>query len=711
MSGRPEERLYGNVESQSSNVSQGGRRRARSEFEGDTDYSSATRRRLEETRRPEWTMSSTVKDILLEGSTNSTEMKLNDFLRSHLGGRAAVDEDYNVTMEAFVQEPDAYVQDQELLRRIINLPAYQALEERKILLEAIYKLHHEGVYFLRQWRDYQRNDTLTPLASGKLNGVLTDIEEKENREAEERLRREEAETQRRAQEIIFTMSTNIEVVLFRGRARVKEMKLNDFLTLRFGGKGVMDTNRNVLLEEFFKEPARYIGDEGVLNEIKTSYPYLRMEWVLTEETILERDILKLQQSAGTLAAWSLAAEEVKAGVHDITKQTLDAALEEVRNPAATTASIKLEGCYESVYNARWHHVVEVPGGEGTGMKVHEGEPPQPWTYKAVGRTLEKDDGVEQSGEARLRLMVLTSDKGWPYTWRRESKAIRDCYVNCEVERVWQFVKGDLTEWFINFHLILNPSPLPRVLIGTPGIGKSMAAGSYLLYQLLHYDVERLQMVAYYVGDESFLFDKTTKTVTKYKEGTRFTNIVKSLFWRGFKGYIIYDIAKDGCKPSANLPCDGWGMIVLTSPNEGNFSDWEKEIKPTRIVINCPEKDDVKAICVWMRQYQSKQEQEKYWREVKDRMEDLGPLLRYIFIENEYKDRNMLCEKAVREMTLPDTNHYLTLGTHKMWDARHVSHKLVKIVRVRGDDGELTLNSLISPHLGSLMTCKLAQLMM
>ncbi|RNF01786.1 retrotransposon hot spot (RHS) protein, partial [Trypanosoma cruzi] len=427
------------------------------------------------------------------------------------------------------------------------------------------------------------------------------------------------------------------------------------------------------------------------------------------------DILKLQQSAGTLTAWSEAAAEIKASVHDITKQTLDAALEEVRNPAATTASIKLEGLYESVYNARWHHVVEIPDGDkrkktGMGMEVKEGKPKQSWTYKKSGRTFEKDDGVQQSGAVRLRLMVLTSDDGWPYTWRRESKAIRDCYVNCEVERVWQIVKNDLTEWSSNFDLILNSSPKRRVLIGTPGIGKSMATGSYLLYQLLHCDVEQLQMVAYYIGDESFLFDKTTKTVTKYMEGTRFTNIVKGLFWRGFKGYIIYDIAKDGCKPSANLPCDGWGMIVLTSPNEGNFSEWEKEIKPTRIVINCPEKDDVKAMCVWMKQDQSKQEQEEYWRKVKDRMEDLGTLLRYIFIESEYEDRNLLCKKAVRELTLPDTNHYLTLGTHKMWDARHVSHKLVKIVRERGDDGELALNSLISPHLGSLMTCKLAELM-
>ncbi|RNC32627.1 retrotransposon hot spot (RHS) protein [Trypanosoma cruzi] len=131
--------------------------------------------------------------------------------------------------------------------------------------------------------------------------------------------------------------------------------------------------------------------------------------------------------------------------------------------------------------------------------MREGEPPQPWTYKAVGDSLEKDDGVEQSGAARPRLMVLTSDKGWPYSWNRKgAESTRGCYVNCEVERVWQIVSGDLTEWF-------SPdagdyfTPKRRLLIGTPGIGKSMAAGSYLLYQLLQYDVEKLPVAAYSVG--------------------------------------------------------------------------------------------------------------------------------------------------------------------------------------------------------------------
>ncbi|RNC40915.1 retrotransposon hot spot (RHS) protein [Trypanosoma cruzi] len=52
----------------------------------------AARRGVEETRRPNWTMSSSVKDILLEGSTLRTDMKLNDFLRNYVGGTAAVGE-------------------------------------------------------------------------------------------------------------------------------------------------------------------------------------------------------------------------------------------------------------------------------------------------------------------------------------------------------------------------------------------------------------------------------------------------------------------------------------------------------------------------------------------------------------------------------------------------------------------------------------------
>ncbi|EKG00693.1 retrotransposon hot spot (RHS) protein, putative [Trypanosoma cruzi] len=293
-----------------------------------------------------------------------------------------------------------------------------------------------------------------------------------------------------------------------------------------------------------------------------------------------------------------------------------------------SAPIRPEGFYESVYNARWHHVVEVPDGEGTGMYVREGEPQQPWTYKTVGDTLEKDDGVEEPGAPRLRLMVLTSDKAWPYSWE-ENTSTRDCYVNCEVDRVWQIVSGDLTEWF-------RPDageyfkPKRRLLIGTPGIGKSVAVGSYLLYQLLHYDAEQLPMVAYVIGSQSFLFDKITKTVSLYKGNPRIDDVVKIFSLRGVKGYIIYDVALAFRQPPAGLSCRGWGMIVVTPPDKNEYERWTKKMDAIAIVTNCPEENDVRAMCIWMKRNRPLQEQAEHWKEVRGRMNNVGPILRSIF---------------------------------------------------------------------------------
>ncbi|PWV02966.1 putative retrotransposon hot spot (RHS) protein [Trypanosoma cruzi] len=353
-------------------------------------------------------MSSSVKDILLEGSTCSTDMKLNDFLRSKLGGRGVVDTNEKVAMEMFVQDPETFIQNERLLRIITASPSYQELEreldEMKILLEAINKLHDEDVFSLEQWRGYEGKDTVTPLARGKINGVLTHVLREERRWAEERAVREK--------QVELTLTTTIEDVLFRGRVRVKDMKLNDFITMEMEGRGILRANRNVLLKEFFKDPTRYIHDAGVLNEIQASDAYLMAERAVRDEMDMEKDLRKLYKNGvSNLFGWSVASAEIRASVRDITKSFLDAALEEARKPTTTIAPIKMEGLYESVYNARWHHVVEVPGGEGTGMEVKKGRPPQQWTYKKVGYCLERDDGAEQYGAARLRLMVLASDKG------------------------------------------------------------------------------------------------------------------------------------------------------------------------------------------------------------------------------------------------------------------------------------------------------------
>ncbi|KAF5221846.1 retrotransposon hot spot (RHS) protein [Trypanosoma cruzi] len=305
-------------------------------------------------------------------------MRLNDFPRNYVGGLAAVDEDHNVTMQVFVQEPDAYVQDQRLLRIIFNLTEYREmkreLDEMKILLEDITKLHHEnGVFSIEQWKDYEGKDTVTPLARGKLNGVLIQILTEER--------------QRRAQEMKFTISGTIEDVLFKGRVRVNEMRLNDFLTMELGGRGVVDTNRDVLLEEFFKDSTKYIRDKGALNEIQASGHYLSMKRAAKGEVTFDEDIRKLcDKGVNNPPGRSLAAAEVKATVHNSTKHLLDAAAEEARNPTTTSAPEKLEGCYESVHNARRSHTVELPDGverrkTGTGMGCVRG------SQNSHGRTI------------------------------------------------------------------------------------------------------------------------------------------------------------------------------------------------------------------------------------------------------------------------------------------------------------------------------------
>ncbi|KAF5214808.1 retrotransposon hot spot (RHS) protein [Trypanosoma cruzi] len=201
----------------------------------------------------------------------------------------------------------------------------------------------------------KEKDTITSLARGIPNGVLTQVLKVERREAEERLRR--------TQEMKFTISTNIEDVLFKGGVRVNEMKLNDFLTRELDGRGIVDTNRDFLLKEFFKDPTKYIRDKGALNEIQASGYYLSMKRAVKGEVIFDEDIRKLcDKGVNNQPGWSLAAAEVKTTVHNSTKHFLDAAAEEVRNPTTTSAPEKLEGCYESVHNVRRSHVVELPEG-------------------------------------------------------------------------------------------------------------------------------------------------------------------------------------------------------------------------------------------------------------------------------------------------------------------------------------------------------------
>ncbi|KAF8293031.1 putative retrotransposon hot spot (RHS) protein [Trypanosoma cruzi] len=690
-----------NTESQASAVPQGDcQTRARLSSDDETDQPAATCRGVEETQRPQWTMRSTVEDIVLEGKERITKMWLSDFLRNYFDGRGVGELYINVTMQEFLISPNKFIKDEVLLDTIKASSSYQELkkerEEYYVLLEASNKLSDEHIFTLSHWRDFKKKDTVIPLARAQINKAYSHILREERWKAEEKARRER-------QELLFTIDSRTDDAVFKGRVRVNKMELNDFLTMELDGRGFVDANRDVLLEEFFKDPNKYICDAGVLGEIQASDRYVRMERAVREEMDMEEDVNRLyDKGMYDLLKWLVATAEVKASVHGATKRFLDAAAEEARNPKKPSAPRYLEGLYESVYNARWHHVVEVPGGEGMGMEVREGEPPQSWTYKAVGETLEKDDGVQQSGAPRPKLMVLTSEKGWPYSWKwKENKSTRDCYVNCEVDRVWQIVKGDLTE-LLSTHGRTDFEPNWRLLIGTPGIGKSMNAGSYLLYQLLQYDVEKLQVVAYsFGGSTMYVFDKTIKTVTKYVGRGASRNVFYYLDALKMKGYFIYDVTEKGIPPASWLaPCGEWGMIVVASPKVGNYDKWETQARAERIIMNCPDEMDVKAMCAWMKRDETKEKKAECWKMAEKRMEKVGPILRYIFDANKFIAHSAAIEDALEGIKSRDgEKHFIPRGV-RLWYSEDPSQKLVRVVRARGEVGtEGFLNAPISVCLG------------
>ncbi|KEG12216.1 retrotransposon hot spot (RHS) protein, partial [Trypanosoma grayi] len=392
---------------------------------------------------------------------------------------------------------------------------------------------------------------------------------------------------------------------------------------------------------------------------------------------------------------------------------LNVSLSVAKNESPLLKGEVMMGVYESVFNATWNHVVEVPGdSEGIGMRVRKGKPSREWTDEEVeyfppGTVYENEEGTSAEGmadpqEPRAELMVLNSEKGWPYTWLM-AKTMCDCHIGRETERVWRIVKRDVDEWFAcrggN-----DAGPGKRLLVGTPGIGKSMGTGSYLLYQLLHYDEELLAVVAYVIKDYVFIFHKARGEeqgrVEYYKnlEGGVGAVVDLSLTVRG---YIIYDVAKQGSEPHHALPPKGWGMIVVTSPNEDNFMGWEKQRRALRIIIDCPETSELNARCVWINRDKAEKQQQKEWKVVEERIEHIGPLPRYIFCsEIEYRGRVKAVGKALTCITPSNAELYFGVNKEGSWEGQDPCHKLVKITRYSAPgEPECYCNDPLAPAIG------------
>ncbi|RNF08651.1 putative retrotransposon hot spot (RHS) protein [Trypanosoma cruzi] len=102
------------------------------------------------------------------------------------------------------------------------------------------------------------------------------------------------------------------------------------------------------------------------------------------------------------------------------------------------------------------------------------------------------------------------------------------------------------------------------------------------------------------------------------------------------------------------------MIVVSSPNVDNYDEWETQLQASRIIMNCPDEMDVKAMCTWMKRGLEQDEQAGYWRMVEKHMEKVGPIPRHIFDEKIYKDRLGAVDGALLGIEPTDVEEYFTM---------------------------------------------------
>ncbi|PWU99575.1 putative retrotransposon hot spot (RHS) protein [Trypanosoma cruzi] len=93
------------------------------------------------------------------------------------------------------------------------------------------------------------------------------------------------------------------------------------------------------------------------------------------------------------------------------------------------------------------------------------------------------------------------------------------------------------------------------------------------------------------------------------------------------------------------------------------------------------------------------------------MDEVGPLLCYIFGKRHCTARIEKCHRAVEMTNSPRSKYYFGFGMFRMWDDNTTFECLANIVRVRGEhNGESPFNAPISAHLGGKILCRLAKLM-
>ncbi|KAH8617218.1 putative retrotransposon hot spot protein 4 (RHS4) [Trypanosoma vivax] len=274
--------------------------------------------------------------------------------------------------------------------------------------------------------------------------------------------------------------------------------------------------------------------------------------------------------------------------------------------------------------------------------------------------------------------------GWPYT-KFEAASVRCVFVSREIVRVWHVVEHQIQMW-------PNCTPWrtnkPYILLGTPGIGKSFGCGSYLLYELLHYDAANVPIVAYFVRGSEYILHKTgamAGQVVYYEEAKTAVSVMNKITAGNMKieqaeiqegqrisgemdGFIIFDVSGAFVPYLQFLLCR-WTCIVLSSPNTKNFEYWKKQNSALPIYINCYSRREIMAFHAFQDRYALRTDEEYIgareqielnWTDIRTRILEVGPLPRYIFDKEVFDDRREEVKEAVRSFTKSDMERYVKI---------------------------------------------------
>ncbi|KAH8606551.1 putative retrotransposon hot spot protein 4 (RHS4) [Trypanosoma vivax] len=523
----------------------------------------------------------------------------------------------------------------------------------------------------------------------------------------------------------WTLSSDVADVLLRGAPPPEEVLLSECLE-RVGHRGT-DIDVDARMDIVIQRPELFIPDAD-LREMVLSLPECEM-YALVYRVVPLLEVHRIT----ALFQWGGADKnaDAKRAVRDALANgwlwnTVCGLLNIAFNAAKdaetrkrvvmseSEAAVFVPGAFESVVNARWSHVLSGEAGMPHGMRVVDGLPENVWSYDEVNYSpwpLEVNRQAPRNG--KLEIMVVSSEDGWPYTqFKNETRSVDSnagvgrggvlnaprsnaVYIRREVVRVWYIVEKQTRAWYIKRKLV---EPRTCIVIGTPGIGKSFACGSFLLYQLLHYEGGLLDVVAYFIRDGAYVIHNARPgvpgSVVLYSDQRAAVLKINEMAYCK-RGFVIVDISQELKEPARGLPTNFWPTVVLTSPDVRHYDSWMKDRDGKLIYVNCDDERDLKAFVAWQKLFPLGQdagitdelckEISDEWKRVKQRIEQVGPLPRFVFSRGSFGPRFVELDNAIDGITLNNKAQYMgILRMDSEWQADHASQKLVKLVRVRED---------------------------